>query len=173
MELSELIAAFAPLGKILAILALFVFAGVLLDYLTGSIAARINHEWTSSKAREGIWHKVGIFICIIVAALLDVLIIIAAKASVIKLPLSYSGFFAPLIEIMFILTEFCSILENLGKMGVPIPEFLVKGIAAFRRKADEQAAELMHEEEDPPTSDGSSGESDDDGEPPNNTTIPA
>lgn len=168
MELSELITAFAPLGKILAILALFVFAGVLLDYLTGSIAARINHEWTSSKAREGIWHKVGIFICIIVAALLDVLIIIAAKASVIKLPLSYSGFFAPLIEIMFILTEFCSILENLGKMGVPIPEFLVKGIAAFRRKADEQAAELMHEE-DPSEVEGSSGESDDD----DNTTIPA
>lgn len=171
MELSELITAFAPLGKILAILALFVFAGVLLDYLTGSIAARINHEWTSSKAREGIWHKVGIFICIIVAALLDVLIIIAAKASVIKLPLSYSGFFAPLIEIMFILTEFCSILENLGKMGVPIPEFLVKGIAAFRRKADEQAAELI--EEDPSEGEGSSGESDDDDEPPDDTTIPA
>lgn len=146
--MSNIASAFAPLARILAILAAFVFLGVLLDYLSGTIAARINHEWESCKAREGIWHKVGIFICILVATLLDGLIIVAGQTCI-SLPIEYKGFFAPLVEIMFILTEFCSILENLNKMGVPIPPVLVKGIKAFKKAADEKATEALPDEEDP------------------------
>lgn len=145
MELEAILEAFKPLAKALAILAAFVFLGVLLDYLSGSIAARINNEWSSKVARQGIWHKVGIFLCIIVAALLDALIIVASKTAL-NIPISYSGFFAPLVEVMFIITEFCSILENLGKMGVPIPKFLIRGISAFHHAVKNEANNILPNE---------------------------
>ena len=31
----------------------------LLDYISGTAAARKNHEWSSDIAREGLWHKLG------------------------------------------------------------------------------------------------------------------
>ena len=45
-----------------------------LDYITGSAAAAKDGDWSSAKAREGIWHKAGMIVVVIVAALADLLI---------------------------------------------------------------------------------------------------
>lgn len=47
---------------------------MIIDYLTGSAAALRAGEWSSKAARDGIWHKVGSIVAVIVAALLDVVI---------------------------------------------------------------------------------------------------
>ena len=45
-----------------------------LDYLTGSMAAAKEGEWSSARAREGIWHKCGMIVVVLVAAGADMLI---------------------------------------------------------------------------------------------------
>ena len=44
---------------------------MLLDYITGSWAARAHGEWSSRVAREGLWHKLGEIVALLVAALAD------------------------------------------------------------------------------------------------------
>ena len=44
----------------------------LLDYLSGTAAARKAGEWSSSIAREGVWHKLGEIFAVLVAALCDI-----------------------------------------------------------------------------------------------------
>ena len=39
-----------------------------LDYLTGSMAAAKEGQWSSARAREGIWHKCGMIVVVLVAA---------------------------------------------------------------------------------------------------------
>ena len=45
-----------------------------IDYLTGSAAALRAGKWSSHAARDGIWHKVGAIVAVVVAAILDLVI---------------------------------------------------------------------------------------------------
>lgn len=138
MDLAILIDAFKPFAKLLLILTALVFIGIILDYLTGTIAAKKLHEWSSKIAREGIWHKVGIIIAVLLAAMLDIVVIVATK-SVLKLSITYFGLFAPLVALSYTLTEFGSIIENLKKMGVYVPAFLTRGFASIKNAVDAHA----------------------------------
>ncbi len=145
MDFTILIDAFKPFAKLLLILSALVFLGIVLDYLTGTVAAKKNGTWSSMVAREGIWHKVGIIIAIILAALLDVAVIVASK-SVLKLSITYFGLFAPLVALCYTFTEFGSILENLRKMDVYVPAFLTHGFASIKHTVDAHAdATFPHE----------------------------
>ena len=39
---------------------------MVLDYITGSAAAAKGGAWSSAKAREGIWHKAGMIVVVVV-----------------------------------------------------------------------------------------------------------
>jgi len=98
-----------------------------LDYLTGTLAALHNHEWNSDRAREGIWHKAGMLVVVIVAGLFDVAIHHIANAAGIILPFDVLAL--PIILSWYTITELGSILENAVKMGAEnIPEWLRKGL---------------------------------------------
>ena len=142
MDINVLIDAFKPFAKLLFILAVAVFIAIAMDYLTGTLAAKKNNEWSSQKAREGIWHKVGIVIAVLLAALFDAIIVVATQ-SVIKLPFNYCGLFAPLVALCYVITELGSIVENIDKMGTPVPAFLKKGLAAFAAKVDDKADSIV------------------------------
>lgn len=118
-----------------------VFAWVvsmIIDYLTGSAAALRTGEWSSKAARDGIWHKVGSIVAVIVAALLDVVIgHLLANVPGVELPFTYSVLLSPLVVIWYILTEAGSIIENAGALGAPIPAWLTKMIAALESKVDD------------------------------------
>ena len=45
---------------------------MVLDYITGSLAALSRGEWRSRLAREGLWHKLGSIAAVLVAALCDI-----------------------------------------------------------------------------------------------------
>ena len=47
---------------------------MLIDYATGSAAALRAGEWSSKSARDGIWHKLGSVVAVIVATILDTVI---------------------------------------------------------------------------------------------------
>ncbi len=109
-----------------------------IDYATGSFAALRAGKWSSKIARDGIWHKVGSIVSVIVAAVMDMLVgSILAHFPGISLPFTYEVFLCPLVLAWYILTECGSIIENAGALGAPVPGWLAKTIEVFRSRIDE------------------------------------
>ena len=111
-----------------------------LDVLTGMAAGARQGKWSSSIAREGIWHKAGCIAAAVMAGILDMVVgQILANLPNVTLPFTYTVFLCPLVVFWYILTEAGSIVENVGAMGAPVPEWLKKAIAALKDKVDESA----------------------------------
>ena len=119
-----------------------------IDYLTGSAAALRAGQWSSKMAREGIWHKVGSVVAVIVAAVLDMVIgRLLANLPGVELPFTYSVLFCPLVVIWYFLTETGSIIENIGALGAPIPPWLAKAVAALQDAAADAGEKITPEED--------------------------
>ena len=118
---------FTALGAFLGwqgIMAMVWVAAMALDYLTGTAAACRTGEWSSRTAREGLWHKGGMIVVVIVAAIADgIMAVICAN---IPIGLEWPVLILPLVLAWYILTELGSILENAVKMGAAVPDWLVK-----------------------------------------------
>lgn len=107
------------------------------DYATGSAAALKQGKWSSSAAREGIWHKMGAVVVVVIAAVLDAVIrAIIVHFPIITLPFDYSILLCPLVVVWLILTELGSLAENAGSLGAKIPGFLRKAIEALNDTVD-------------------------------------
>jgi len=120
---------------------------MLLDYITGTAAAMKEGEWSSKIAREGIWHKVGMVIVVVVAAAADMLIdAVLGHLPVIELPFEFSGLICPLVLVWYCVTELGSIGENAMHMGAPVPGWLVKLLAAGKNAVDKAGDVLTHNE---------------------------
>lgn len=132
----------ARLGELLYVLIILAVM-MIVDYISGMAASKaeaIDHPdnpeygWNSRKGARGIFKKVG-YICIIaVAMVIDYIVIIVAKEAgiVMKAP----TFFGLLATIWYVLNELLSIIENAGRMGAPIPEWLKKYIAVLKNKIE-------------------------------------
>ena len=108
-----------------------------LDYLTGSMAAAKEGEWSSRQAREGIWHKTGMIVVVAVAAGVDMLLAaVLAHLPLVELPVEYSGLVCPVVLVWYIVTELGSITENAVAMGAPVPRWLVKLLAMGKSAVD-------------------------------------
>ena len=113
-----------------------------MDYLTGSAAAAAKGNWSSAEARAGIWHKGGMIVVVLVAAVTDCVLGMAVE-HLPGLGLDYTVLVLPVILVWYIFTELGSIAENATDMGAPVPAWLTKLLAAGK-----QAAEIMGDEED-------------------------
>ena len=109
-----------------------------LDWITGSWAARRKGQWSSSAARDGLWHKLGEIVALLVAALCDIAIRVILKSAAAPLlqGWDYGNYLPLLVAVWYIFTELGSIVENAGELGAKIPGWLKKGIAALQTKAD-------------------------------------
>ena len=111
---------------------------MIIDYATGSAAALRAGEWSSKSARDGIWHKLGSVVAVIVAAILDTVIgHLLGNVPGVELPFTYTVLLCPLVVIWYILTEAGSIIENAGALGAPIPAWLTKMIETLESKVDQ------------------------------------
>lgn len=114
-----------------------------LDYATGTGVAIKKGEWNSKRAREGIWHKLGCVVAVLVSGAADLLIgVILSRIPGITLPFEYTVLLCPLVIVWYIITELGSIAENAAAMGAPVPEFLLKALKKGKDAAD-QAGEKM------------------------------
>ena len=129
------------LGPVLTILIIM----MILDYITGMLAAKeeaIEHPgdkkygWSSKKGAQGIINKVGYLCIIAVAMVVDYIILHVATA--IGVAVSAKAFFALLVAVWYILNELLSIIENAGRMGAQVPEWLRKYIAVLKETLDHQ-----------------------------------
>jgi len=112
-------------------------ACMVLDYLTGSLAAARAGAWSSGKARDGIWHKCGMLVVVLVAAGTDLLLAaVLDNLPLAAFPVEYAGLVCPVVLVWYIVTELGSIAENGAAMGAPVPKWLVKLLAASKSAVD-------------------------------------
>ena len=116
---------------------------ILLDYLSGSLAAKREKNWSSEIARDGLWHKTGEIFSVLVAALCDIALQVVAEGSGIQIPFDIGPLLTPIVLLWYILTEAGSIIENCGRLGAPVPKW-------FRQKI-QNAKEAIDKEHEQPT----------------------
>lgn len=95
---------------------------VVLDYLTGVCKAIYNKKVDSSVGAKGIVKKVGYFVVVAVAVVLDR---IAGNTGAIRTLVIYS----------FVANEGISILENWGGMGLPLPQKLMDTLEQLKNNS--------------------------------------
>ena len=112
------------------------------DYLTGSAAAMRRGEWSSASARDGIWHKCGSIVVVIVAGVADLLIgTLIGHIPGVTLPFEYTVLLCPMVVVWYTLTELGSIVENAVALGAPVPQWLQKALAAAKDAVDKLGEE--------------------------------
>lgn len=108
-----------------------------IDYITGSAAAARAGEWSSAKARDGIWHKAGMLVVVLVSAGVDmVLALVVERIPAIQLPFEFGGLVCPVVLVWYIITEMGSITENAMSMGAPVPKWLSRLLSAGKNAVD-------------------------------------
>ena len=104
---------------------IFLFVVIIADYITGMAGAWINKEISSKRGFRGIIKKLCYFLVVVVGMVIDYAIICGMEVAGIETaPQAY--YIALVLTIWLIINELISILENLAKIGVPLPDFLMK-----------------------------------------------
>ena len=115
-------------------------ASMAVDWLSGSSAAMQAGQWSSAKARSGIWHKAGMIVVVLVAALAD-RVLALVMSNIPGVPIAYTTLLLPVVLVWYILTELGSVLENAAAMGAPVPEFLIRILANAKDTVENAAGE--------------------------------
>ena len=99
---------------------------VVLDYITGVVAAGKEGKLSSEVGLWGIPKKVAIFAIVAVAHLVDT-------------ALGDAHLFRDAAIFFYLANELLSITENLGRIGVPIPGAIQRAVEVLRGKSEGEA----------------------------------
>lgn len=110
------------------------------DFVTGLLAAagsdKKEDQIHSKRCIAGIKKKVGYIILLLIAILLDYTLMQVANINFLSINNIAYGIFSLAVTIFLMSNEFISIVENLGRMGVPVPQFLVKAFKELKDKSE-------------------------------------
>lgn len=95
---------------------------VALDYISGVIKAFVKKELSSKIGVKGLLKKVGVFVVVALAVLLD-------KVS------GSTGAVRTLVIYYFVANEGLSIVENLAETGLPIPDVIKKALKNLKSES--------------------------------------
>lgn len=125
---------------ILAIPVVILVAVMIIDYASGMLKAWVTRSLCSRTGVVGIIKKVGYLLVVCVAGVVDWLVTYGMVQVGIEIDVSFC--FGLIVTIWFIINELISILENLAKIGVPLPVFFTKLIhklkVAVENKSEEE-----------------------------------
>lgn len=141
--ISAALAAFASYLGALAVPIIILMVMMIIDYLSGMSAAWLEGTLSSKLGAKGIVKKVGYMALIVVAMGVDYLIYSGIVAA--NIELGYSMWFGLLVAVWLIINEMISILENLKKLGVPMPVFLEKIVNRLKITVDKESEEETDE----------------------------
>lgn len=116
---------------------------MVIDFISGCIANGSVEGLSSKAGVKGIIKKVGYLCVISVAMFFDYLIMYSLN--LMNIQYSIRMFFGLLVTVWFILNELLSILENVNKLGVPIPDFLTQYVKEVRGKINKKGEENLHD----------------------------
>lgn len=133
---------FSSLFGVLAIPILLMIGVNLTDYITGLLASPYRKEDINSyKSIHGIIKKVGMWLLVVVGAMVDELLIYTSETIGITLPFTF--LVACIVAVWIICNEIISILENIKDMGVKIPVFLEPLVKNIRTQVENMSTEQM------------------------------
>lgn len=144
---AAIVAFFTAMGSFLGwkgIMAIAWVAVMALDYISGTAAACKSGEWSSATARQGLWHKGGMILVVIVAAIADGVMVIICEH--LPLGVAWPNIILPLVLAWYIITELGSILENAVKLGAAVPAWLTKLLKASLKAVDKTGETVMDAE---------------------------
>lgn len=127
---------------------------MMIDYVSGMAASAVeaidhpgdeHYGWSSKKGAKGIAKKVAYLCVIAVAMVIDYVIIQTSGALGYTLP---NTMLSLLVSVWYLLNEALSITENAGRMGAPVPDWLMKYIAVLKNKIDGKFDGKQQPEED-------------------------
>lgn len=98
---------------------------VVIDYLSGLVAAGFEGKISSNEGLKGIAKKVFIFAIVAVAHLVDTAI-------------GDGHLFRDAAIFFYVANELISILENAGRIGLPIPQAIQKAVEILRAKGERE-----------------------------------
>jgi toxin secretion/phage lysis holin len=119
---------------------------MLLDYLTGVHAAFVRHELSSRTGLIGILKKLSYLAMVAVACVIDYLVATVGAQLGTVIAVQFVG---QLVVFWLILNELISILENVQKVGGPVPPFVAKLLQHLRGKVEESLPDLPEEPQEP------------------------
>lgn len=127
----------AAYGNALLIPLCVLAAVMLLDYATGIAAAWSEKQLSSRTGVKGIVKKVAYLALVAVGMVVDYLMASALLHVGIAIEINYC--FGMMITVWLIMNELLSVLENLGRLGIPLPEFLLRAVERLKNSVDGRA----------------------------------
>ena len=120
---------------------------MVIDYVSGMAASAVEaidhpdekrYGWSSKKGAKGIAKKVAYLCVIAVSMVIDYIVIRTSGVLGVALP---NTMLSLLVSVWYLLNEALSIIENAGRIGAPVPNWLMKYIAALKDKIDSHEGE--------------------------------
>ena len=133
--LASMIAAVSTRLDILGDLLWLFLLSVALDYLTGIAAAIYTKNLNSGAGLRGIVKKTGQ--CFVIAAALITDDLISKTTSQFGYPFSTGNAIAVAVTTWLTINELISILENIDKMNIPLPPFLLAALRRLKNHTEE------------------------------------
>lgn len=99
---------------------------IVIDYITGVLSAIYNKKLNSTIGLKGILKKFSYLIIVSLSVILDRIV-------------GDTGAIRTLVIYFFVANDGISIVENIGKMGVPLPKKLTEVLEQLRNKGDEES----------------------------------
>lgn len=143
--LTAAVTAFAVYFNALAVPLIVLLVMMIIDYISGMSAAWREGTLNSKKGVDGIIKKVGYMALVAVAMGVDYLIFTGFAA--VNVSVGFNMLFGVLVAVWLIINEMISILENLSRLGVPIPQFLTKVVKRLKISAEGKADKITESEE--------------------------
>lgn len=109
-------------GWDIAMITLAIF--MILDYITGMCASFITKKWNSETGAIGLVKKGTIILLVILGVFLD------------RLTTGGTWLFRNVIVMFYIANEGLSVIENCGRIGLPIPKRLLDALEQLRNEND-------------------------------------
>lgn len=134
ITLAGAIGALAAYFNILLVPLIVLVAVMGADYLTGMFSAKRGGGLNSRTGVLGIIKKVGYLALVGVGIVVDYLM--TSALSQIGIKSGMPNLFGLMVIIWLIINELISILENLGEIGVPMPDFLVKAVKNLKGRVE-------------------------------------
>lgn len=127
----------------------YLFTGFMIlnvfDWITGWMRAKKQNQESSAAGLKGISKKLWYWILIAVGFLISYLLSRLGQ-DLWGIDLQYMSFVGWFTLGNLVVNEARSIIENLMALEVPVPAFLVKGLAVTHRMLEKEAAVLFHED---------------------------
>lgn len=99
---------------------------IVIDYITGVMSAIYNKKLNSTIGLKGILKKFSYLIIVSLSVILDRIV-------------GDTGAIRTLVIYFFVANDGISIVENIVKMGVPLPKKLTEVLEQLRNKGDEES----------------------------------